>query len=109
MNTSFTRFVGSIILAASLASTVLAADGRPPSPDPVKDCPKGLVCFTTAEAAQIDRKLITLQRDLDLARVKRLRRLGWNLGIGGGTSLDPTSPVGIRADIGIYATFGFRF
>ena len=79
------------------------------TPDPVRDCPKGLVCFTTKEAAEIDRKLITLERDLALARVRKLRRLGWNFGPGGGASLDPTSPVGIRLDAGVYLTFGFRF
>ena len=98
------RILCMILLLIACSPLVLSA-----TPDPVRDCPKGLTCFTTKEAAEIDRKLITLERDLALARVRKLRRLGWNFGPGGGVSLDPDSPVGMRADLGVYATFGFRF
>ena len=96
-----------ILLLLLFACSTAALSATPP--DPVKDCPPRLLCFTLAEAAEIDRKLITLERDLALARVKKLRRFGWNFGPGGGVSLDPDSPVGVRVDLGLYATFGFRF
>jgi len=101
--------LGLLIASTGPLFSASTAPGSPANPDPVRDCPKNLVCFTTKEAAEIDRKLITLERDLALARVRKLRRFGWNFGPGAGASLDPTSPVGIRLDTGVYLTFGFRF
>jgi len=55
-------------------------------PDPVRDCPVGLVCFRPAEIGEIDIRLIELERDLKIARAK-VARLGWTIGCGTGGSV----------------------
>lgn len=91
-------FLSSILISSTL--TIAAS-----SPDPVKDCPKGLTCFksgtpaslveqivarpelgivpfTLPEAAAIDRKLITLQRDKTLAGLNKKRWANLSASVG---------------------------
>lgn len=70
------------MIAACLIAAMLTM-GSPP--DAVRDCPKGLVCFTVDEAADIDVRLIELERDLKVARAKT-KRFGLTAGCGPGVA-----------------------
>jgi len=54
-----------------------AAELKAPTPDPVKDCPPKLICFTLKEQAGIDKRLAELDK---LKKTKHI--LGWHLGCG---------------------------
>jgi hypothetical protein len=75
--------VGCMVLAALIASGPKTAPASVPAPDPVKDCPRGLVCFTPTEIGEIDVKLILLERDLKIAKA-RGKRFGFTAGCGPG-------------------------
>jgi hypothetical protein len=72
------------VIAALLLTLALAA---PAKPDPVRDCPVGLVCFTIEEAGAVDVKLIQMERDLKLAKA-RVKRLGVTAGCGPGAAVE---------------------
>lgn len=59
-------------------------------PDPVLDCPVGLVCFTVREAGDIDLRMIALEKDVKLAKA-RSKKLGLTAGCGPGTSIEVVS------------------
>lgn len=73
-------------VCAPLAATKTAASATV-TPDPVKDCPAGLVCFTPEEIGAIDKKLIAYERDLTIAKAKN-RRFGLGATCGAGVSAD---------------------
>jgi hypothetical protein len=56
----------------------------------VKDCPRGLICFTIEQAGAIDLKLIELTRDVKLAKAKE-RRFGIGATCGPGASMEVES------------------
>ena len=68
------------------------------------------MCFTLDEEADrqikeldLERTLVDARLDLARARAKRLKRLGWSLGPGLGTSISG------EFDAGLYLSYGFRF
>lgn len=71
--------IGACVLAALLAAST------PTVPDPVRDCPRGLVCFSAEEAGEIDVRLIELERDLRIERA-RGKRFGFTAGCGPGVA-----------------------
>jgi len=81
-------------------------------------CPQGYEChkkdtgawFTTAQLAQVDRKLILLQDQVATLELKKQRRFGWTLGCGGlvGPELN-SGQTGITGAAGCGALWGFRF
>lgn len=94
-----TIFVGLLLLGGSLA---LGA------PDPVEDCPEGLICFTLQEFIGIREAEIGLAKEYELLKVRQIRRIGWNVGCGGGMTLtvDSDDP---PAAVGCFVTWGWRF
>lgn len=71
-------------------------------------CPPNMVCLTLKEAADLDRRLTTLESSLAVARLKRQRKLGWTLG--GGFSCGPSFAAGIVTCIPAASiTYGWRF
>ena len=70
--------IGVLLLLLSVAPLIAASPTEAMS-DPVRDCPRGLVCFSIKEAAKIDRKLAELDR---LKRTKRLLGIHVTCGIG---------------------------
>ena len=104
--------IGVLLLGLGAKFPIMAAEGTrfaAPTPDPVKDCPIGLVCFTVSEAAKIDRKLIQYERDLTLGR--KQRRFGMTLGGGCGLGgmLDENYDTRIVPNCGAYLVWGIRF
>ena len=100
-----------LALALSLCSTCLWAA------DPVKDCPKGLVCYTVAEDfARTDKllqrklEIVDLQEKLSVAKAKQLRKVGHNLGCGGGLAVTSASEGGVW-EPGLFCgyMFGYRW
>lgn len=80
------------------------------APDPEKDCPPGLVCFTPAEAAYMDKALAKLQAKLDEAALAKPRRFGFTIGCG--TTVGPElngGAGGLSSTLGCGAMWGFRF
>ncbi len=83
---------------------------RGPSGCPLGVSPSDYVCFTLDEEADrqmkelnLERTLVDAKLDLARARAKRLKRLGWSLGPGLGTSTSG------EFDAGLYLSYGFRF
>jgi hypothetical protein len=96
-----------MIVAAACLVAALAAPAK--LPDPVRDCPIGLVCYTPAEVGEISTKLITLERDVTIAKAK-VRRFGWTIGCGGGAV--PTLDAGVlevEPKVVCGAIYGFRW
>ena len=74
-------------------------------PDPVTDCPPGLVCLLPAEAAKLRLKVIDLKEQLALVKARKLKRLGLTMGCGAGVPL-----IGDTALDGYCGVmWGFRF
>ena len=59
-------------------------------PDPKKDCPVGLVCFTVEQAVEIDKRIIELTRNTKIAQAKT-RRFGLGATCGAGISVSVES------------------
>ena len=72
-----------LLLAMTLALPC-ALYGAGSTENPSIACPQGYVCLRIKEAANLDRKLITLERDLALAKARGLHRVGWTVGCGPG-------------------------
>jgi hypothetical protein len=70
-----------MIVAAACLVAALASPAK--APDPVKDCPIGLVCYSPAEVGDISTKMISLERDIAISKA-RIKRFGWTAGCGGG-------------------------
>ena len=60
-----------LTLTLSLIMAGWATDATALSPDPVKDCPAGLVCLTEPEAKQVALTRATLEAQVREARAKR--------------------------------------
>lgn len=67
------RWLISVLLSATIGLTTAswATDSTAVSPDPVKDCPKTLVCFTEPEAKQIALTRVNLEAEVQELRAKR--------------------------------------
>ena len=99
-----------ITLLCAMPSTLLAD-----SPNPTTDCPEGLVCLLPAEAIALREKnldlrarIVELEEDLGIAKAKRLRRIGHNVGCGGGLAVVDGAGTW---EVGLYCgyLFGWRF
>lgn len=65
-----------LMLSLSLSVPSFAA------PDPVKDCPKGLVCLTVQEAKNIEKRRAALEYEVKLLRASRPRIFGGFYSVG---------------------------
>jgi hypothetical protein len=84
------------------AGTILAANT--PAPDPIKDCPSGLICFTVKEGAAIDRTLA------EFDRMKKMKKIfGWHATCGIGIGAVATDKFDIKAAPVGYCGVGFGF
>jgi len=94
-----------LLFAASLC--VVAA---PTASEPAKvQCPKGYVCFTLADAADIDVRLIQLDADLRTAKARN-RRWGGVVGCGPVVALAVNdNKVDINGAVACGAFMGLRF
>lgn len=98
---TFTSVIGVPVLLLMLAlGTATAASPKPT----LDECPSHLVCFTPAEAHRINVKLITLERDVKVAKIKKLKRFGTTIGCGAGHAFT-TNEVNINCGV----MWGFRF
>ena len=88
------------LLLVCLFSPVIAAS---PKTTPV-ECPPEMVCFTIEEAHRINVKLIELERDLKIAKAKKLRRFGPSIGCTVGYEFETSGP-GINCGL----MYGFRW
>ena len=92
-----------------IAALVLTAAVAVKPPDPVKDCPIGLVCFTVAEVGEIDRKVITLERDIAIAKA-RVKRFGFVAGCGPGVAVELIEgKVNVTPNINCSLAYGIRW
>lgn len=92
---------------ALCATAALAASA--PKPPVRPPCPVGLVCFTPAEVAEIEKRVIVLERDLSIEKA-RSSRLGLCAGPGAGYSVSyDEGTVEASPSIGAYIVWGLRF
>ena len=75
------------------------------SPDPIKDCPAGLVCLLPEESVKLRLKVIDLKEKLAVAKAKRLKRIGLTMGCGAGVPL--AGDTALDGFCGVM--WGFRF
>lgn len=73
-------------------------------PDPIKDCPKGLICFTIPEAARVDRTLAEYDR---MKKMKKI--LGWHATCGIGIGAVATEQFDVKAAPVGYCGIGWGF
>ena len=85
------------------------------APDPVSDCPTGLVCLLPDEARQLRAtnldlraSIVKLRQEVGILKATKLRRFGHNVGCGGGLAVvdgDGTWEMGVYCGY----MFGYRF
>jgi len=92
------QMLGTGISCALLLTTLLAVSPLRP------ECPDTLVCFTIAEARNIDLRLIELAEEVAVLKARRLKPLGLCVGSSVGVNLD--SEVHLQW---LSAMYGWRF
>ena len=102
-NLARSAVVTGVLLLGPVGHAVVAGAAAP-TPDPVKDCPKGLVCFTIKEQADIDRRLA----EFDRMKGKR-HILGWHTTCGLGVAGVVDEKFDLRAVPAGFCGIGFGF
>jgi hypothetical protein len=92
------------ILSLVLMTGVAAASEKPDAETLAWCKEHGVVCLSPGEYREVAMRIVTLERDISLLRIRRLRRVGWTLGpsvgVGSGGEINASS---------VTLTFGWRF
>lgn len=97
------RRIAASILCLVLALGVAVASEKPDAETLAWCKERGVVCLSPGEYEEVALRLVQYERDLSVARARRLSRIGWTLG--------PSMTVSADGQVvgGVGVTFGWRW